>query len=572
MPLDDQTLKKHILWRKNTPFLYQQLCMRPNKYRSNICQWLPIATVQSLKAQLDVDSIDYSNIDELSYITQNENIDIPFVIARRKTDALSKTRENFNVAKDINEGKKNPRECCAKENHQNGCNCTPKKVHEHLPGYVVDLVNFNTPNIYTPCDENVLDKYHTPSFTTMQHAALEFQNKIIRAEPLRSDSDNCLISYKVGNGKVIIADYYHTVEDKIDAYNANACGDGSPSASTKTGNGTRPIIRAVLASEGRGGYGYDVDTAGVVNCCDNGISYWDINVCEVAGILYSNVGFIDINSNDIRPLFTINNAHDHAVNECKIVKMHGVAKEGNADILASVGHDGHLKLWDKRSDIKRCVLNTKVGNEPVLCLDFNNLYPYVCATGGYNNYIYLWDVRYVRDDGKSVPLKQLKHKSQCVKKLQFHPCETSLILSLCQGISNDGEHITNNKAGKSNKDINKSKYHMDKGPRGENSDLRILPEVVSKNNNIYLWDLSNSAKESIFSKLDKQDGCTELIFNHAGHTHAILDANFNSDYPSYVISTDCANMLHIWSFIDSFDEETYTKLQYYHEAKNSSKP
>jgi len=165
-----------------------------------------------------------------------------------------------------------------------------------------------------------------------------------------------------------------------------------------------------------------------------------------------------------------------------------------ADLLASVGDDRKLILWDCRQ------------NEPAHCLDaheaeinavdFNKKDPNLLATGSTDKTVAIWDQRKL-----TVKMAELEYHNNSVFNVRWAPYSSTLLAS-------------------------------------GSSDRRVC-----------IWDLARLGEEQ--GTEDNDDAPPEMLFVHGGHCAPISDLSWNPNDQLVLASVAEDNLLHVWQMAKS---------------------
>ena len=112
----------------------------------------------------------------------------------------------------------------------------------------------------------------------------------------------------------------------------------------------------------------------------------------------------DVNSEsktrDIHQKLKFENAHGtHDINDARFSPL-------NHHLLVTSGSDGHFKVWDLRDNGYKSSLSVQASDNELNVCTFNNLNPYLVATGG--------------DSDGSIAIWDLRKASALLNDLEFH--------------------------------------------------------------------------------------------------------------------------------------------------------
>ncbi|XP_031634526.1 peroxisomal targeting signal 2 receptor isoform X2 [Contarinia nasturtii] len=111
------------------------------------------------------------------------------------------------------------------------------------------------------------------------------------------------------------------------------------------------------------------------------------------------------------------NGHRKLVYESKFGKK-------NSNIFMSASADGYLKIWDILQPYPISTILAH-NNSEVLCCDWNEFDQNIVATGGSDNNIRLWDLRFVAS-----PVIELHGCEYAIRRVRFSPFNSSVLASV----------------------------------------------------------------------------------------------------------------------------------------------
>ena len=171
-----------------------------------------------------------------------------------------------------------------------------------------------------------------------------------------------------------------------------------------------------------------------------------------------------------------------------------------ANIFGSVGDDSKVVLHDPRTDSSssRPAWGNAHAGKAVQSLSFNPYNEYLLATGGADDCVALWDLRYT--EGSLHKINDCH--SGGVDRVMWCP-QRETVLATCGTMdSANGEH------------------------------------------SVKVWDIAKIGEEQ--NDDDEMDGPPELLFSHVGHMRAINDMRWCPGEAWMLASVDASNYLHVW--------------------------
>ncbi len=237
----------------------------------------------------------------------------------------------------------------------------------------------------------------------------------------------------------------------------------------------RPELR--LMGNDREGYGlaWNPSRRGVVASGSNNgrICLWDIEAATQVGARMDALEKFE--------------AHTGAVEDVAWHRFHNT-------ILASVGDDRRLSVWDTRQNSRHAIKSVEAHAKDVSALDFNPFNEYLLATASADRTVGIWDLRNL---GRKV--YSLNGHTDDVTGVSWAPFKESVLMS-------------------------------------SSDDRRIL-----------VWDLAHVGAEQTVD--EAKEGPPELLFAHGGHTSKVLDMSWNR-YEEYVVaSVSFDNDIQIWQIV-----------------------
>ncbi|KAI0987492.1 hypothetical protein GJ496_007531 [Pomphorhynchus laevis] len=205
---------------------------------------------------------------------------------------------------------------------------------------------------------------------------------------------------------------------------------------------------------------------------------------------------VNANHNEYRCIdaHTIYRGHTSVVEDVAWHCMHET-------IFGSVGDDRRLLMWDTRSnntDKPSHIVDAHQAE--VNCLSFSPFSEFILATGSADQTVALWDMR-------NFKVKLHSFESHCdeIFQVQWSPHHETILAS-------------------------------------SGTDRRVI-----------IWDLSRIGNDQ--SPEDFEDGPSEMIFIHAGHTAKISDFCWNAEEPWIIASVSEDNILQVWQVAEAIYEE-----------------
>ena len=227
---------------------------------------------------------------------------------------------------------------------------------------------------------------------------------------------------------------------------------------------------------------------------DKTVKVWDVSAATAAKASPGT---------QIKPLVSLSNFHTATVED---VDWH----TKDANMIASVGDDKQLVLWDMRKPKETVHLVKDAHKDDINTVAFNPANEYLLATGSSDHDIAVWDLRKMTSR-----LHTLKGHTDDVYRIQWAPHNES-ILGSCS------------------------------------ADRRVA-----------VWDLSRIGAEQ--SPEDAEDGPPELLFLHGGHTSKVSDFTWSPVAEWSVSSVSEDNVLQVWHMA----EDIYAEEE--DEAENDGK-
>jgi WD40 repeat protein len=206
-------------------------------------------------------------------------------------------------------------------------------------------------------------------------------------------------------------------------------------------------------------------------------------------------------------------------------------KEG---YLLSGSDDHRICLWDINSNDKNNLLRTFEGHKGIVeDVNFNKILENIFVSCGDDKKLILWDLR---QENPSFCIEAHVQEVNCV---DFNPfCEYLLLTS-----SNDKTCAL--------WDIRNLKYklHSFKHHKNDVIGVKWNPNIMSlfasfsSDRRVNIWDLSNIDKNNLSND---DDGPSELLFTHGGHTSNISDFDWNGNEELLCVSTSDDNIVQVW--------------------------
>ncbi|KAL5106027.1 Histone-binding protein RBBP4 [Taenia crassiceps] len=173
------------------------------------------------------------------------------------------------------------------------------------------------------------------------------------------------------------------------------------------------------------------------------------------------------------------------------------------DAMAIFTDDNKLMIWDTRSASRnKAQHQVDAHTAEVNCLAFNPFSEFILATGSADKTVALWDLRNLR-----LKLHSFESHRDEIFQVQWSPHNETILAS-------------------------------------SGTDRRL-----------HIWDLSKIGVDQTTE--DAEDGPSELLFIHAGHTAKISDFTWNINEPWVICSVSEDNILQIWQMAENIynDEE-----------------
>ncbi|OAF68910.1 Histone acetyltransferase type B subunit 2 [Intoshia linei] len=166
-------------------------------------------------------------------------------------------------------------------------------------------------------------------------------------------------------------------------------------------------------------------------------------------------------------------------------------------LFASVGDDHRLMIWDTRSNsYTRPSHDVEAHAAEVNCISFNPFSEFILATGSADKTVALWDLRNLK-----VKLHSFESHRDEIFQVNWSPHNETILAS-------------------------------------SGTDRRL-----------HIWDLSRIGDDQ--STEDSDDGPSELLFIHGGHTAKISDFAWNPNEPWLINSVSEDNIIHIWKIAEN---------------------
>ena len=218
-----------------------------------------------------------------------------------------------------------------------------------------------------------------------------------------------------------------------------------------------------------------------------------------------------------------------------------VLKEG---FLLSGSDDYRICLWDINSN-KNNVLKTFEGHKGIVeDVNFNKVSENIFCSCGDDKKLMIWDFR------QEHPSFSIDAHCQEVNSVDFNPFNEYLLLTSSNDKTCALWDLRNLK----------SKLHIFKHHKNDVTGVKWNPNIMSiltsfsSDRRVNIWDLSN------INKSFDDDGPSELLFTHGGHTSNVSDFDWNNDEELLCVSTSDDNIIQLWEmanylyFKDNEDE------------------
>ncbi|KAL0422319.1 UNVERIFIED_CONTAM: WD-40 repeat-containing protein MSI1 [Sesamum latifolium] len=196
-----------------------------------------------------------------------------------------------------------------------------------------------------------------------------------------------------------------------------------------------------------------------------------------------------------------------AVDAMQIFKIHeGVVEDvawhlRHEYLFGSVGDDQYLHIWDLRTpSVSKPIQSVVAHQSEVNCLAFNPFNEWVVATGSTDKTVKLFDMRKI-----SSALHTFDCHKEEVFQVGWNPKNETILASCCLG-------------------------------------RRLM-----------VWDLSRIDEEQ--TPEDGEDGPSELLFIHGGHTSKISDFSWNPCEDWVIASVAEDNILQIWQMAENISHD-----------------
>ncbi|KAI0987490.1 hypothetical protein GJ496_007529 [Pomphorhynchus laevis] len=178
----------------------------------------------------------------------------------------------------------------------------------------------------------------------------------------------------------------------------------------------------------------------------------------------------------------------------------------NPHVFGSVGDDRKLLLWDIRRNTHKPFNSANAHEGEVNCISFSPFSEYIITTGGSDETVALWDMRYIN----------IK-----LHKFEFHRGEI---------------------------------FQVKWSPHHE-----TIFATSSTDHKVAIWDLSRIGSDK--TKRDEETGPPELIFIHSGHDSMISDFNWNTQIPWMFASVSEDNIFQMWQVAEPiYENELFSKI------------
>ena len=217
---------------------------------------------------------------------------------------------------------------------------------------------------------------------------------------------------------------------------------------------------------------------------DQTVKVWDVAACTAAKATPGT---------QIHPIVSLEKVHTAAVQD---VDWH----KHDANMIASVGDDKQLVLWDMRKPAETIHVVKEAHKDDINTVAFNPMNEFLVATGSSDNEIAVWDLRKLTSR-----LQTLQGHTNDVFRIEWAPHNES-ILGSCS------------------------------------ADRRVA-----------VWDLSRIGMEQ--SPEDAEDGPPELLFLHGGHTSKVADFSWSPVAEWGVASVSEDNVLQVWHMAEDIYAE-----------------
>lgn len=216
-------------------------------------------------------------------------------------------------------------------------------------------------------------------------------------------------------------------------------------------------------------------------------------------------------------------------------------KEGE---LLSGNSDGKVCLWQiNEQKTSSPVLEWK---EHTLCNDvcFNKKNPNIILSCGEDKKMILYDIRQMK------PVNVIEWTSE-INTIDFNSINENIFLAGCNDNDIGLYDLRNLKVR-----MHSFCHHKDKviGVKW-NTKIPNIFASFSDDKRILIWDISQIG--TIMATLDNEDGPSELLFTHGGHTSEVSDLDWNKTEDLMLASVASDNSVHIWEMdnLIYFNEE-----------------
>ncbi|OMJ70737.1 hypothetical protein SteCoe_31213 [Stentor coeruleus] len=168
--------------------------------------------------------------------------------------------------------------------------------------------------------------------------------------------------------------------------------------------------------------------------------------------------------------------------------------EAHSREITSADFNNAIMLWDHRQELPTHIIEAH--SREITSADFNNASPYILATGSKDKTIGIWDLRNL-----SLKSASFSCHKDIVTSVKWAPYTGNLVASA-------------------------------------SNDRRVM-----------IWDLTNIGK--VQSEEEAEDGPPELVFIHGGHTSYVSDIAWNPNEDLTLASVAEDNILQVWQVSNS---------------------